>query len=159
VLDDDVTEKGEVYIVMELLEGESLEACVQRRPNGRFHAGEIIAIADSVLDVLASAHEKGIVHRDLKPENLFLTRRGEVKVLDFGIARLREMANTNNATRTGTAMGTPTFMPPEQALGNWNSVDGRTDLWAIGATAFTLLTGRLVHNAENVNKLLLAAMT
>src|SRR6185503_637636 len=64
-----------------------------------------------------------------------------------------------HATRTGNAMGTPAFMPPEQALGNWSEVDARTDLWAVGATLFTLLTGRIVHEAATVNQLLLAAMT
>lgn len=109
--------------------------------------------------MLAAAHDKGIVHRDLKPDNLFLTRTGQVKVLDFGIARLREGAESAHRTRTGTSMGTPAFMPPEQALGNWDQVDARTDLWAVGATLWNLLTNRTVHEADTVNKLLLAAMT
>jgi serine/threonine-protein kinase len=159
VLDDDVTEDGSVFLVMELLEGQSVEACASGRPLGRLVPGEVIAIAERLLDVLASAHDKGIVHRDLKPENLFLTRRGELKVLDFGIARLREGASSSSATRTGSMMGTPAFLPPEQARGYWNKVDARTDLWAVGATMFTLLTGRYVHEAETINTLLLAAMT
>jgi eukaryotic-like serine/threonine-protein kinase len=159
VLDDDVAEDGSVFLVMELLEGETTEERAQGRPGARLPANEVVWIADQLLDVLAAAHDKGIVHRDLKPENLFVTRQGELKVLDFGIARLRELTGASNATRTGSMMGTPTFMPPEQALGNWDSVDGRTDLWAVGATMFSLLTGATVHEADTVNKLLLLAMT
>jgi hypothetical protein len=98
------------------------------------------------------------VHRDLKPENVFLNSGGQLKVLDFGIARLREMGDTTSATKTGAIMGTPTFMAPEQARGRWDEVDGRTDLWAVGATMYTLITGRYVHEAETVNETLALAM-
>ena len=159
VLDDDIADDGAVFLVMELLEGETVDARVQKRAGSQLSVQEVIAIADQLLDVLVVAHEKGIVHRDLKPENLFLTTKEQLKVLDFGIARLRELSSTNQATRTGSVMGTPAFMPPEQALGNWDAVDGRTDVWAVGATMFRLLTGRAVHEADTINKLLLAAMT
>ncbi|MBI5533093.1 MAG: serine/threonine protein kinase [Deltaproteobacteria bacterium] len=159
VLDDDVTEDGSVFLVMELLEGTSLESARSAQPDGRFEVQAAVRIVDSLLEVLEAAHDKGIVHRDLKPDNLFLTRSGQVKVLDFGIARLREGAESTHRTRTGTSMGTPAFMPPEQALGNWDQVDARTDLWAAGATLWNLLTNRMVHEANTVNKLLLAAMT
>ena len=161
VLDDDVAEDGSVFLVMELLDGESLEA--RRERAGVLPPGEVLFIIDKVLDVLAAAHPKGIVHRDLKPENIFLCRDGVVKVLDFGIARVREASASgasNKQTMTNAGpMGTPAYMPPEQARGRWTDVGPRTDLWAIGATMFTLLTGRLVHEAETVNELLLAAMT
>ena len=125
MLDDDVAEDGAVFLVMELLEGETLEARWRRRGGRRLDAGEVLAIADQLLDVLAAAHAKGIVHRDLKPENLFLTRDGAVKVLDFGIARLRDAARAERQRRRRPAalMGTPAFMPPEQALGHWEEVD------------------------------------
>src|SRR5205814_1635510 len=84
---------------------------------------------------------------------------GALKVLDFGIARLRQSATSVTTTRTGDSMGTPAFMPPEQALGDWDAVDARSDLWAVGATMFTLLTGRFVHEADNVQKMMLASMT
>ncbi|WP_438023031.1 serine/threonine-protein kinase [Sorangium sp. So ce233] len=160
VLDDDVTDDGSVFLVMELLEGETVEARRARSPGGVLGAGEVVGIVDDLLDVLAVAHERGIVHRDLKPDNLFLTRQGQLKVLDFGIARLRELSSPSNAsTRAGTMMGTPQFMPPEQAKGQWDKVDARTDLWAVGSTMFQLLSGRYVHEAETLPLLLLAAMT
>jgi serine/threonine-protein kinase len=109
--------------------------------------------------VLIAAHEKGIVHRDLKPENVFLTRDGQVKVLDFGIARIKESSTRSSATKTGATMGTPAYMPPEQAQGLWREVDGRSDLWAVGATMFTLLTGRYVHDDATSQLQLLASMT
>jgi eukaryotic-like serine/threonine-protein kinase len=99
------------------------------------------------------------VHRDLKPENVFLTRAGQVKVLDFGIARLREFSGGSRATETGHSVGTPAFMPPEQANGLWADVDGRSDLWAVGATMFALLTGRKVHEGRTANAVLIAAAT
>jgi serine/threonine-protein kinase len=116
-------------------------------------------VADQLLDVLAAAHAKGVVHRDLKPENVFLTRTGQVKVLDFGIARIRELSTASTATRGGSTMGTPAFMPPEQARGRWDEVDAQSDLWACGALMFTLLTGHQVHEAATSNEQLLSAMT
>jgi serine/threonine-protein kinase len=160
VLDDDVAEDGSVFLVMELLDGETLEA--RRERAGVLPPAEVLFIIDKILDVLAAAHPKGIVHRDLKPENIFVCRDGVVKVLDFGIARVRDAAGGASGKQTMTnagPMGTPAYMPPEQARGRWSDVGPRTDLWAIGATMFTLLTGRLVHEAETVNELLLAAMT
>jgi hypothetical protein len=161
VLDDDVAEDGSVFIVMELLEGKTVDALMHARPDRRLDVATAVDITAQLLEVLAAAHAKGIVHRDLKPENVFVTHRGEVKVLDFGIARLRELsgAGAGAGTKTGSVMGTPAYMPPEQALGNWDSVDARTDLWAVGATLFAMLSGRPVHVADTINKLLLAAMT
>jgi serine/threonine-protein kinase len=99
------------------------------------------------------------LHRDIKPENLFMTKQGELKVLDFGIARLADSELTVSATEVGTLLGTPAFLPPEQARGLVNSIDARTDLWAVGATMFTLLTGRFVHEASTPNEQLGLAMT
>lgn len=158
VLDDDVLEDGSVFLVMELLEGESLESR-RMRAGGRLPAPEVLSAADQLLDVLMAAHAKGIVHRDIKPDNVFVTTDGQVKVLDFGIAKLKQSAGTGKATKTGSAMGTPAYMPPEQARGRWEIVDARSDIWAVGATMYSLLTGRLVHEADTVNEQLLAAMT
>ncbi len=158
VLDDDVAEDGSAYLVMELLEGESLEDR-RERLGGRVPTADVLRVGERVLDVLAVAHDKGIVHRDLKPDNVFLCHDGAVKLLDFGIARIRDSAGARHTMTNAGAMGTPGYMPPEQARGRWDDVGPRSDLWAAGATLFTALTGRLVHQAETPNELLLAAMT
>jgi serine/threonine-protein kinase len=159
VLDDDVTEDGAAFLVMELLEGETLDH--RREKVGTLTPGEVLGIADQVLDVLVTAHANGILHRDLKPENLFLTRAGQVKVLDFGIARVRELTQgqTAGSTRSGSLLGTPAFMAPEQARGRWQDVDERTDLWAVGATMYTLLSGRFVHETDTLNEQLIQTAT
>jgi hypothetical protein len=146
VLDDDVAEDGAVFLVMELLEGETLRE-LWERAGCRLPIEQTAAFAHQLLDVLAAAHSKGIVHRDIKPDNLFVTLEGRLRVLDFGIARMRD-ASGASATRTGGIMGTPAFMPREQALGWVKEIDGRTDLWAVGATMFTLVSGQMVHNAD-----------
>ena len=159
VLDDDVTEDNAPFLVMELLTGQTLDAMLGFQPEG-LSTGEVLPLIDQLLDVLAAAHEKGIVHRDLKPENLFLTNEGRLKVLDFGIARLRELsAQTGTGTRAGSLLGTPAFMAPEQALGRWHEVDNRTDIWAVGATIFTLLSGHFVHEAESIQEQLVLSAT
>jgi serine/threonine protein kinase len=156
VLDDDADENGRPYLVMELLQGESVEARAERS-GGRLPALEALDIVDQTLAVLEAAHTHAIVHRDLKPENLFLTQNNQLKVLDFGIARLRE--ENSRKTQTGMVMGTPAFMAPEQAMGRWSDVDQRTDIYAVGATAFTLLSGLPVHEAETAGEMLVAAAT
>jgi serine/threonine-protein kinase len=156
--DDDVTEDGAAFLVMELLDGETIETR-RARKGGRLPAAEVLSLVDQLLDVLAAAHDKGIVHRDIKPENLFLTREGTLKVLDFGIARLRDGTVNGPGTRMGSIMGTPAFMAQEQALARWDLVDGRTDLWAVGATMWTLLSGRFVREGATVNEDLAHAIT
>jgi eukaryotic-like serine/threonine-protein kinase len=156
--DDDVAEDGSAFLVMELLDGETIEQR-WRRKGQRLPLEEVLAVGDQVLDTLAAAHEKGVVHRDLKPENLFLTRDGVVKLLDFGIGRVKELQGLPSTTLSGAAMGTPAFMAPEQARGRWDDVDGQTDVWALGATLFTLLTGQYVHEAQTVNETLALAVT
>jgi eukaryotic-like serine/threonine-protein kinase len=149
ILDDDSAEDGTVFLVMELLEGETLDHRWERNGH-RLGDREVARLVDQVLDVLATAHDKGIVHRDIKPENLFLTRAGALKLLDFGIARLIEAPVT--ATRPGGIVGTPAFMAPEQVLGK--AVDAQSDLYAVGATAFALLSKRYVHEAENAGEMM-----
>lgn len=156
--DDDVSEDGCAFLVMELLDGETLDSRAERK-GSRLAVDEVLALTDQVLSTLAAAHATGIVHRDLKPENLFLTQSGLVKVLDFGIARVRELSQSTSKTQTGSLMGTPAFMPPEQARGRWDEVDARSDLWSVGATMFALLTGRYVHEANTVNEALAFAIT
>ncbi|MBV9946725.1 MAG: serine/threonine protein kinase [Myxococcales bacterium] len=158
VLDDDVAPDGSAFLVMELLEGETVDARWERSGR-RLSVPEVLDLADQLLDVLAAAHAKNVVHRDIKPENLFFTRSGALKVLDFGIARVFEREAGRGGTRAGTIMGTPAFMAPEQAMARWKEVDGRTDLWAVGATMFTLLSGRQVHEAESDQEQLILSAT
>ena len=158
VSDDDTAEDGSAFLVMELLDGETLEDR-RVRSGGQLSEDDVLSVADQLLDVLIAAHANGVVHRDLKPENVFVTREGRVKVLDFGIARLRELSTASTATKSGATMGTPYYMAPEQARGLWDQVDGRTDLWAVGATMYHLLSGQFVHDGRTTNEVLLAAMT
>jgi serine/threonine protein kinase len=158
ILDDDIAQDRSVFLVMELLEGETLEAR-WLRGGQRLPAEEVCQLGYQLLDVLAASHAKGVVHRDIKPDNLFLTHDGVLKVLDFGIARLLEPGGREGMTLTGCMIGTPAFMPPEQALGRSRDIDGQTDLWAAGATMFTLLSGSFVHEAETVEELLIRAGT
>src|ERR1700677_732607 len=158
VIDDDMAEDGSLYLVTELLDGETLEDR-RVRSGGRLREDEVLSVADQLLDILAAAHAKGVHHRDIKPANIFLTRSGQLKVLDFGIAHLRELSAGTMATKAGSAMGTPAFMSPEQARGLWSDVDGRSDLWSVGATMWQSLTGTLVHDGRTANEELLSAMT
>lgn len=153
VLDDDVGEDGAAFLVMELLEGVSVEQ-LWERSGDRLPLAKTVEIVHALLDVLAAAHDKGIVHRDIKPENLFVTQDGTLKVLDFGIARMVDPKTSGALTRTGRTLGTPAYMPPEQALGRSRQIDATTDVWAAGATMFALLTGEFVHRAETLEEML-----
>ncbi len=156
-----VLEHGEspagAFLAMELLAGETLAARIQRLQ--WLPIAELLDLADQVLDVLRVAHEKGIVHRDLKPDNLFVTQTGQIKILDFGLARLAEGAPGDHRTRSGVALGTLPYMAPEQALGRRAEIDGRVDLFALGATLFRLLSGRKVHEAPSEAELLISMAT
>jgi len=159
VHDDDVAEDGSAFLVMELLDGAGVEQLWERCRH-RMPVRAVVAVAHQLLDVLAAAHEKGIVHRDIKPANLFVTRDGTLKVLDFGIARARDaLASGAHSTGTGMLLGTPAFMAPEQALAKSREIDGQTDLWAVGATMFTLVTGATVHEGENAPQIMVKAAT
>jgi tRNA A-37 threonylcarbamoyl transferase component Bud32 len=157
VLDDDIAEDGAAFLVMELLDGAATDQLWEKRDK-RLSVRVVLAVGDQLLDVLAAAHARTIVHRDIKPANIFLTRDGTLKVLDFGIARLRD-ATSERLTRTGMMMGTPAFMAPEQALGQSSHIDGLTDVWAVGATMFSLLSGSLVHVGDNTQMLVVQAAT
>jgi serine/threonine-protein kinase len=157
VVDDDVAEDGAAFLVMELLHGCSVED-LWFDSGRRLPLRVAVVIAHQLLDVLAAAHSKNIVHRDIKPANLFVTGTGDLKVLDFGIARLRDATNSLHAsTQSGTMLGTPAFVAPEQARGQTKEIDGRTDVWAVGATLFALISGHIVHEAETPPQLLLKA--
>jgi hypothetical protein len=159
VLDDDLTPDGSAFLVMELLDGETVEKRWERSGH-RLAPTEVLFVADQLLDVLATAHERNVIHRDIKPENLFITHNGTLKVLDFGIAKVFEAQQPRpTSTRAGMIMGTPAFMAPEQARARWDEVDARTDLWAVGATMFTLLSGRHVHVADSNHEQMIFSAT
>ena len=154
--DDGFLDDGRPFLVLELLEGECLHAMWERR-GMVLSVREALQIGQAVLSILGAAHQKGILHRDIKPENLFISARGEIKLLDFGIAKVADSLRSYKTT-VGEAMGTPAFMPPEQARGRWDEVDERSDLWAVAATLFTLLTGHCIHEGGTTNEVLLSAM-
>jgi serine/threonine-protein kinase len=154
VHDDDVAEDGSPFLVLELLEGETLAARTARL--GHLPAGVVLHLADRTLEILAAVHAAGLVHCDVKPDNLFLTADGRLVLLDFGIARRFGEAYDDMAD---VPMGTPDFMPPEQAAARWSWVDARADLYAVGATMFALLAQRSVHAGGSVRSQLEHART
>jgi serine/threonine-protein kinase len=160
VIDNDTSEDGAAFLVMELLDGAEVEALWEGFGR-RMPVPYVLAVAYQLLDVLAAAHARSIIHRDIKPQNLFVTYEGRLKVLDFGIARVRDAAASSgaNVTDTGMMLGTPAFMAPEQALAKSSDIDDRTDLWAVGATMFTLLCGEYVHEGDNGAQIAIKAAT
>jgi eukaryotic-like serine/threonine-protein kinase len=149
-------ETGEPFLVMERLAGKTVdEIWVEEGKKVDLHW--VLAIADSTLDVLRVAHTRGVIHRDIKPENIFLVNGGGAKLIDFGVSGASHV-NKDYVTRFGYTMGTTAFMPPEQALGKWNEVDVRADIFALAATMFLLLSGQTIHEPLAGEALLLAAM-
>ncbi len=144
VLDHDIAKDGCLFLVMELLEGETLSSFVLRK-EGRVEPEQALLITLLVLDALAPTHARGVVHRDVTLENVFLTRRGEVKLIDFGIASLLQAPVAEQGPSIGQVVGTPGFMAPEQAQGLNREVGVQSDVWAVGAILFELLTGVPVH--------------
>jgi len=142
VTDFDHTDDGAPYMVMEFMEGEDLNALLTRE--GNLPLDEALDIFMEVLDAVEAAHQGGIIHRDLKPENIFLSRYGSrkpvPKVLDFGISKI--MDATSLLTRDQAMIGTPNYMAPEQATGKTGKADARTDVFALGAILYRVLTGR-----------------
>ena len=144
---------SEHFIVMELLEGESLSDRISRGP---LDIGSVLSFGVQIVDALESAHSKGIVHRDLKPANIFVTTRGQAKILDFGLAKINQQkpdaasdlptAVHDGLTSPGTAMGTVSYMSPEQARGA--VTDARTDLFSFGAILYQMATGVLPFQGD-----------
>ncbi len=147
------------YAVMELLEGETLR---DRLSASALPAGKSVEYTQQIARGLAAAHDRGIVHRDLKPENVFLTRDGLVKILDFGLAHPTEVAISAPAaaeagvTETGIVVGTPGFMAPEQIRGR--NVDPRSDLFALGAILYEMLTGRRAFRGASPVETMMAVL-
>jgi serine/threonine protein kinase len=161
VFDNGTLEDGTPYIAMELLRGENLHSRVHRA--GPVPLAETVEILVQSCKALGRAHAAGIIHRDIKPDNIFLAQSndddaGLVKILDFGIAKFAVGPNDQGATRTGTVLGTPLYMSPEQARG-LKTIDHRTDLYSLGLVAYTLLTGNLAFSSESFGDLLLQICT
>ena len=157
VIDDDIDTDGAAFIVMEYLDGLPVDAIADRR-GGRLELAGALCIVHELCGVLAAAHAREIVHRDIKPANVFVTKDGQLKVLDFGIARLRDSSSAH-ATGTGMTLGTPAFMAPEQARGQTAEVSAASDIWAAGVTLFYLLSGAYVHDADNSQMMMIKVAT
>ncbi len=148
---------GIVYFVMGLIEGESLAARIRRR--GRVPAEECRRIMKETADALSAAHAMSVIHRDIKPDNILLEgTRGRVIVTDFGIAKAMSGTNSSTLTSAGMAIGTPSYMSPEQAAGE-REIDGRSDLYSLGVVVYQMLSGELPFNAPTVAGILMKHIT
>jgi serine/threonine protein kinase len=159
VIDDDVSDRGEPFLVMELLEGRTLEE-EMNEAGGKIAPQRALDVFVPVLDLLAKAHGASIFHRDIKPANVFVTKGGDVKVLDFGVARMREQRASANskATQAGMAIGTPSFMSPEQAVGV-AELDGRADLFSVGACLYAMMSGFFLNEGRSAAESVVIAAT
>jgi serine/threonine-protein kinase len=156
-----VTPENVCYMVMDYLEGESLDTVI--RHLGRLDVKPLVATILQVLSALVAAHAKKIVHRDLKPENIFIAKNktgGEVvKLLDFGISKfMLSESDTGRLTHAGIVMGTPLYMSPEQASGA-EKVDARSDIWSMGVVLYEALTGKLPFDGDNYNQIIVQIIT
>lgn len=156
VLDFGSLPSGELFLVMEFLEGEDMGTRIKRQK--RLLPEEAAPLVHQLLEGLSAAHKTGIIHRDLKPENVFLVRekngrRDFVKVLDFGVSKFSTLAgDAMSMTRTGAVVGTPYYLSPEQARGLRN-IDARSDLYSVGVVMYQAVTGTLPFSAETFNEL------
>src|SRR5262249_36561976 len=147
------TDDGRTFIVMELLDGESLAQLLLHTP--QMPEARIVGLVAQAARALAAAHTKGVIHRDIKPENLFVLKRSGadfVKVVDFGISKLVRGPDDPKLTGTGMVIGTASYMSPEQACGD--EVDPRVDVYALGVVMYEAATGRLPFEADNYLKVL-----
>jgi serine/threonine-protein kinase len=141
------------FLTMEYVEGVTVREVIDTR--GRLGVSSTLAIAAQLAHSLVVAHEHGVIHRDIKPQNLLLDAAGVLKVMDFGVARLAE--RTTTITEAGLAVGTPTYMPPEQLMGE--AVDARSDLYAAGVVLYECLTGQPPFRTSSVMSLVKKLLT
>jgi eukaryotic-like serine/threonine-protein kinase len=160
ILDLGQAEDGSPFLVFELLHGEGLDTHLQRK--GMVEPEACLEIFAGVARALHLAHTQGIIHRDLKPANIFIhsSASGErvAKILDFGISKVFDTGHNFTLTRTGTVVGSPAYMSPEQAAGR-EDIDGRADVWSLGVVLYEALTGTLPHEAPNYNALMVRILT
>ena len=153
------TDDGCACAVVRLLDGATCKAVAEGRSDRKLEVEEVLHIAERALEGLGALHAKGVLHANLKPDKLFWTRDGDVVLVGLGNARLFGPMKPELDVPDPKGAGTAGFMPPEQALGEWERLDARSDLWALGATMFQLLTGQSVRRERNAQQQLLAAMT
>jgi serine/threonine protein kinase len=155
VLDLSTLPDGRPYIIMEYLDGAPLASIIEHAVHTRtpLPLGGLARLAVEVLDALDAAHAKGIVHRDLKPDNIFVTPSGRPKVLDFGIAKLNDMT-TGSATRTGSLLGTPHYMSPEQATAD-KEISGRSDIYSLASVLYEMLAGQPPHLGGSAQQIIM----
>ena len=160
ILDLGQAEDGSPFLVFELLEGEGLDEKLRRE--GTVTPEVLLEMLHGVARALELAHGLGIIHRDLKPANIFVTRQPSgtlmAKILDFGISKIFDTGHNFTLTRTGTVVGSPAYMSPEQAAGR-EDIDGRADVWSLGVVMYEALTGTLPHQAANYNQLMVRILT
>jgi eukaryotic-like serine/threonine-protein kinase len=160
ILDLGQAEDGSPFLVFELLEGEGLDEKLRRE--GTVSSEQLLEMLVGVAKALDMAHAHGIIHRDLKPANLFITKSQQgnliAKILDFGISKVFDTGHNFTLTRTGTVVGSPAYMSPEQAAGR-EDIDGRADVWSLGVVMYEALTGTLPHQAANYNALMVRILT
>jgi serine/threonine protein kinase len=160
IFDSGRSEQGLPFLVMELLTGEDLRARLQRE--GKLDPETTVRIGAQILKALRQAHGAGIVHRDLKPDNVFLCRRDDepsfVKLVDFGISKLQQQPGVDTLTHKGAVLGTAFYMSPEQAQ-SFPDIDGRTDLFSVGAILYEMLTGARPYSAPTYEAVLIAICT
>ncbi|HEY6564416.1 MAG TPA: serine/threonine-protein kinase [Pirellulaceae bacterium] len=142
---------GQPYLVMEFVEGTSLESVLAKAPLAGRSAAELLR---TLADAANYAHQRGIIHRDLKPSNVLLSADGQPKITDFGLAKRLEDIDRSPMTQTGMVLGTPSYMPPEQATGDHGASGPRSDVYALGAILYESITGRPPHVGNNLTDIL-----
>lgn len=146
------SDKGLHYVAIEYIDGKSMQDWIDKL--GKLEIGDAIHVIQCCADALRSAHDLNLIHRDIKPDNILVTKKGVVKVSDFGLAKALDDADMS-MTQSGTGLGTPLYMPPEQARDAKN-VDHRTDIYALGCTFYYFLTGQLPFTGDTVLKLIIS---
>ncbi len=144
-------EDGQPFLVMEYVAGMNLESLLAKAPLNARAAAELLA---SLAEAMHYAHQRGVIHRDLKPSNILFTAEGQPKISDFGLARRSDAPNASRVTHSGVILGTPCYMPPEQAAGDLANLGPHSDVYALGAILYEAVTGRPPYTADSLAEIL-----